>query len=132
MIKLMDMEVIFILMVLCILDTENKINSMDKVLRLDLIMLSIMEIMNSGRSRERVNFNELMVRVMKVIFMIITLMAMELISELMGENISDSEKIIKWKEVVYSLGLTEGNIQGNIQMTKKKDLVFLYGLMVNL
>ena len=113
MIKLMAMETISILMELCLLDIGNWISSMDRELKLGLIMLSIVGIMRWGRSKEGVNFSGLMVRVMKGIFMIIISVGMELIFELMEGSIQDSEKIIKWKEMEFSHDQMAENTQAN-------------------
>jgi len=45
----------------------------------------------------------------------------------MEENIMDCGKIIKWKEMGFSLGQMEENIKVNIMMIKKRDKVFSIG-----
>ena len=118
--KLKDMEFTHILMGQNILDSGKRINRMDGELKLDLMVLSILEIIKRGKSMGEGYSHGLMGVNMKASLRIITLMAMDRISGVTDDRILGDGKITKWTGKEFLHGKMAGRTEDSMLMTKKK------------
>ena len=96
--KLTAMEPILIPMGLNMLDSEKKINNMEKAQKLDLIKHNITAIMSTEKSMEMANLCGLMVQSMKESLEKIIFMDKELINGQMAGFSLANGNLIRWME----------------------------------
>jgi hypothetical protein len=127
--KLMDMVCIHIWMGRDMRDIGRKINSMEKGKRLGLMAHYMMETMWMGRSTGRGLSAGLTQPLTREISMTIIYTALGLTSGLMAGSSQESGGRTKCMERVFSSGPMEDDTKEAMLMIKKKDMVYLNGLM---
>jgi hypothetical protein len=130
MIRLMDLEFIPIWMELDMKVIGKRINNMEKVLKLGLMVLHTEATTLKEKSMVTDNSHGQMAALIQGHLLKITLKDKESMSGVMEDAMKENGKITKWKVMECSLGLMEEDTKENTLMIKKKEMVFSIGLMV--
>jgi len=110
--------------------TGLKIGNMEKVKKLGLITPSMRVHTRTERSMEEVNLCGQMDHATLVSLRTTILTGMVSTRGLMAANIKDSGNATRWRVLVSSAGKTREGTRVNTSMTKKKDMEYSPGLMV--
>jgi len=104
-IKLMGMVFTLISMVQATVETGSRISNMEMVLKHGLTVQAMMVDINKVKSMEKVNLLGQMAALTTATSMIIILRARASITGLTGVHTTANGRIIRWKDMVLSIGL---------------------------